>query len=723
MNDANLHPQIPDANLELISDGDDNLKANEYYWQLGLVHLLQGRDLEAEICWSTPCEDAESEAEIITITADLFDYLDRANQQKYAESDWLAAQIISDCLRELDHYHVPTILRAIVTSSELGYLSYDLLSEWQVLEALERANSVDLNLDLQLLERVLYRILESGDADSIHTIIKIVDFSEQFKQDLISSIVSYCPIAWNALQGNREFIIRILIALEPLANSKISILQNISQYSSNLGWHQQAIDAAYHFYDRCIDLNLDLSYQIFSNFYILRALLTAGKWDEAREAIEHQKELFALVSEQTEDLRLAQMMLPVQSTMTLPYLSDRARENRILHNEIAQFCTDRVSLAPIQVEPIELEKPAGILRIGYIAMSFNDHSVGSLCKWLWKYHNHDKFQIFTYAIGQDPKNLIYQKFFEAESDVSYCLDSDPSQIAAQIKADEIDILIDLDSVTLDLTCQVMAAKPAPVQVTWLGWDASGIPTIDYYIADDLVLPANAEEYYQEKIWRMPGSYLAVDGFDVGIPTLKRADLNIPDNAVIYWSGQAGFKRHPDTIRLQLEIIKRVPNSFLLIKGRTDRQIIADLFGSIATEVGVDLARLRFIDESILPETYRANLGMADVVLDTFPYNGATTTLETLWMGVPIVTKVGEQFSARNSYTFMKHAGLDEGIAWTDEEYINWGVKLGLDPDLRAQIKDKLRSARHTSDLWNGEKFTRQMEVAYSQMWERYLEKN
>jgi predicted O-linked N-acetylglucosamine transferase (SPINDLY family) len=416
-------------------------------------------------------------------------------------------------------------------------------------------------------------------------------------------------------------------------------------------------------------------------------------------------------------------MLPVQAAMTLPYIADRARENRHIHNEIARLCTERVNSAPVDVEPIDLAKPTGVIRIGYIAMSFNDHSVGSLCHWLWKYHNHDKFQIFTYAVAQKPTNITYQRLFAAQSDVSYCLDVDPHRIAAQIKADEIDILIDLDSVTLDVTCRVMAAKPAPVQVTWLGWDASGIPTIDYYIADDLVLPADADEYYQEKIWRMPGSYLAVDGFEVGIPTLKRADLDIPDDAVIYWSGQAGLKRHPDTIRLQLEIIKRVPNSFLLIKGKTDRQSISDLFGNIATEVGVDITRLRFIDESIWQETYRANLGIADVVLDTFPYNGATTTLETLWMGIPIVTKVGEQFSARNSYTFMKHAGLDEGIAWNDEEYINWGVKLGLDPNLRAQIKDKLRSARHTSDLWNGEKFTRQMEAAYTQMWERYLENN
>jgi predicted O-linked N-acetylglucosamine transferase (SPINDLY family) len=714
MNDTHLSTQpVPDTDLE----------TNEYYWQLGLTHLLQGQDLEAEICWSAPCEEAEGEAEIIAITADLFNYLDLASQQKYAESAWSETLIISNCLRELDPYHLPSILRSIVASSELEEFSGDRLSEWQLVAALESIESIDLPLDRHLLERAIYKILEDGNLDSIEILMKILDASGDLQQELINSIFNYSPIIWNTYR-HQVYILKLLIALESISESQMPILQNITQYSSNLGFHQQAIDAAYRFHQRCLDLNLDLSYQIFCNFYIVRAILTAGKWVDAPEAIDRQLKLFdRLISEKPENIGLAASMLPVQATMMLPYIADRSRENRILHNEIARICTERVNLTPVEVEPIELEKPAGVIRIGYMAMSLNDHSVGSLCRWLWKYHDHDKFQIFTYAIAQDPKNITYQRFFAAGSDVSYCMDVDPHRIAAQIKADEIDILIDLDSTTFDATCRVMAAKPAPVQATWLGWDASGIPTIDYYIADDLVLPADAEEYYREKIWRMPGSYLAVDGFEVGIPTFKRADLDIPADAVIYWSGQAGFKRHPDTIRLQLEIIKQVPNSFLLIKGSSDRQVITDLFGNIAKEVGIELGRLRFIDDSKEQPTYRANLGIADVVLDTFPYNGATTTLETLWMGIPIVTKVGDQFSARNSYTFMKHAGLDEGIAWSDVEYINWGVKLGLDPVLRAEIKTKLRSARHTSDLWNGEKFTRQMEDAYQQMWKLHLEQN
>jgi len=268
----------------------------------------------------------------------------------------------------------------------------------------------------------------------------------------------------------------------------------------------------------------------------------------------------------------------------------------------------------------------------------------------------------------------------------------------------------------------MALKPAPVQVTWLGLDASGIPAVDYFIADPYVLPEFAQEYYTEKIWRLPQTYIAVDGFEVGVPTLRRDSLNIPNDAVVYLSAQRGFKRHPDTARLQMKIIKEVPNSYFLIKGLADSEAVQKFFMQLAEEEGVECSRLRFVPQDLSESVHRANLAIADVVLDTYPYNGATTTLETLWMGVPLVTRVGQQFAARNSYTMMMNVGVTEGIAWSDEEYIEWGVRLGKDETLRQQVALKLKASRQTAPLWNGKQFTREMENAYEQMWQKYIER-
>jgi len=139
------------------------------------------------------------------------------------------------------------------------------------------------------------------------------------------------------------------------------------------------------------------------------------------------------------------------------------------------------------------------------------------------------------------------------------------------------------------------------------------------------------------------------------------------------------------------------------------------FSELAETEGVSSDRLRFLPLDESEETHRANLAIADIVLDTYPYNGATTTLETLWMGIPIVTRVGQQFAARNSYAMMVNAGIAAGNAWSEEEYVEWGVRLGMDIQLRQQISWTLRQSRHSSVLWNGRQFAREMENAYIQM--------
>jgi len=117
------------------------------------------------------------------------------------------------------------------------------------------------------------------------------------------------------------------------------------------------------------------------------------------------------------------------------------------------------------------------------------------------------------------------------------------------------------------------------------------------------------------------------------------------------------------------------------------------------------------------------LAIADIMLDTYPFNGAVTTLDGLWQNIPLITRVGQQFNARQGYTFLTNLGITEGIAWSDEEYVEWGIKLGTDEQLRKEVSWKLRQSKKTSPLWNGKQFTQEMEKAYQQMWEIYLQEN
>jgi predicted O-linked N-acetylglucosamine transferase (SPINDLY family) len=713
----NIIPSQLDRITELetiINRGDDR---HQNYWYLGLAYLLQGQELDARATWFIPIGNAINERESEELTNSLIDTLDRVCQQEYVNDRWDNVATISLCISEFAPDNFTNLCRYIVASIQEQEFELEFILESNFENLYVAFYNPDT--DREILQQVILSLLEFPSTAVIDIITYILAHqSEQSDRQYFIQAILDSVFRIASYDRSQQFLVDLLEAIEPLTLNKLAIFKIISTFCSHLSQYNKSLAYALKFEHICSYQRVSL--QLIGNCYLLKCMLISGYWQDAELKVKNYYDLLDRITlEAKQNIQLEDEFELLQSTMLLPYLGDLPRFNRQHHNRVAQLCFDYQERICPDVPPVELEKPNHVLRIGYIASTLYSHSVGWLSRWLWQHHDREKFQIFTYAINQNPEDPFYQQWFAQKSDASYCTDLNASQIAGQIKADEIDILIDLDSLTCDVTCQVLAFKPAPIQVTWLGWDASGIPTVDYFIADRYVVPDDADEYYQEKIWRMPGSYLCVDGFEVGIPSLTRADLNIPEDAVIYWTGQIGYKRHPETIRWQLEIIKQVPNSYLLIKGCSDRDIITNLFGTIATEVGVSMERLRFIDRTKDELTHRADLGMADIVLDTFPYNGATTTLETLWMGIPMVTKVGTQFSARNSYSSIKYAGLEEGIAWSDEEYINWGIKLGVDPDLRAQVRAKLKLSRHTSDLWNSQKFTQQMEDAYQQMWAIY----
>ncbi|MEN9280774.1 MAG: hypothetical protein Q6I77_08165, partial [Gloeomargarita sp. DG_1_4_bins_134] len=423
---------------------------------------------------------------------------------------------------------------------------------------------------------------------------------------------------------------------------------------------------------------------------------------------------------QLDDQAISEMLehtvrAPFNVPFLLPYLRDDLVNNQRLKREFVRRITRAVQ-AKNRVfthSPRRREK----LRVGFLSHTFKKHSVGWLMRWYLRHTNRQKLDFYMYALVNQPDAFAHEYLLpECKACVYY---RDPRAMAEQIYKDEIDILIELDSVTLNVVGVVLAHKPAPVMASWLGWDAMGSPAVDYFIVDPYVLPDNAQEHYPETLWRLPHAYIAVDGFEIGVPTLRREDLGIAGDATVFYSAQTSYKRHYETVRFQLEIIKNVPNSYLLIKGIGDQQGIQDLFTDLAQTVGLNPDRLKFLERDVNEYIHRANMGIADVILDTYPYNGATTTLEALWAGVPLVTWVGQQYAARNSYSFLVNCGIEEGIAWSGAEYVEWGIRLGTDALLRQKIRQKLFLSRRTSPLWNGRQFARDFDQMLWQMWQRY----
>jgi predicted O-linked N-acetylglucosamine transferase (SPINDLY family) len=689
-------------------------KASNYWW-LGIAYLLSGNHEEAQATWFLPFINCDDEIEATKLNTDLGETLLLAAKEQTLAKNFREALLLREQYQELGTSNLENILELILLSECCGQLHPESIVEWGLKNALATTSFKSINTEL--LSAAFGKMLSVITTDNIEQILYCIDY-HQNPDELIDLIITgsaqgkYCihTLLW----------VNIFEYCHHISPSHLGPLHYLSIICCGLNDFNKSIITAEKYLELCVD-DLD---KIFGYYLLIRALMEASDFNQVAKIIEKYRYLLNKVLDDVPPEIVDYSQVIVATPAFFAYLQDTPRENRHYLNragKVYQEClhNKKYSSQIIKTESTPKKQLKKIIRIGYIAGTLYSHSVGWLCRWLWKYHNHSEFQVFTYFVKGDSSDLFTQKWFQEKSDSSYYSDANIANIINQIKQDQIDILIDLDSLTDTVTYEVMAHKPAPVQATWLGWDASGCAAIDYFIADPYVLPNNAQEYYNEKIWRLPETYVAVDGFEIGIPSIQRSDFGIGLNDIVYFSAQKGYKLNEENVVAQMKIIKGVPNSHLLVKARGDRNTLERMYYPLTEQVGIDLSRIHFLGTDPDELTHRANLQIADVVLDTFPYNGATTTLETLWLGIPIVTKVGEQFAARNAYSFMINAGINEGIANNVDEYIDWGIKLGNDSDLRKEIHNKLRMGRKTSPLWNGARFTKQMEEAYQEMWKIY----
>ncbi|MEH1969772.1 O-linked N-acetylglucosamine transferase, SPINDLY family protein [Nostoc sp.] len=693
-------------------------EVKSHYWNLGLMLLLQGQETEAQMTWLLGMGEGEAE-QVDLWTVELIQVLQIEAERRETLAENTVAWAIRQHIREITPSDVNNLLYLMKLAIKLEKFTGDELTSLGLIELLHSEETVDIQLLLQTLENILnYDPLHPKVLEFVEACLPRIQQPQSFINILLPATVK---IAHSIMQPKvAALLLELYLRLEP---ENLEVLRHLAAFFLQARDYSKGIEIA----KLCYSLANRLIDKIFAIHLLHRGLMDVpAYWEEACEVFQQQENLvFLLLAEKPIDLQSHQVLYLFNSKYFAPYLRDDIQKNREIQNQVAQLCHRNVQhYASEKVHRYQQRtflKGTDKLKIGYLSHCLSKHSVGWLARWLIQHHNREQFDINGYFINYKQVNDSLQEWYTQQFNQTYKGGIYSEDIAEKIYQDKIDILIDLDSITLDVTCEIMAFKPAPVQVTWLGWDASGIPGIDYFIADPYVLPESAQKYYTEKIWRLPQTYIAVDGFEVDVPTLRRDSLNIPNDAVVYLSAQRGYKRHPDTARLQMKIIKEVPNSYFLIKGLADSEGVQNFFKQLAEEEGVECSRLRFLPLDPFAATHRANLGIADVVLDTFPYNGATTTLETLWMGIPLVTRVGQQFAARNSYTMMMNVGVTEGIAWTDEEYIEWGVRLGKDEALRQQVALKLKASRQTAPLWNGKQFTREMEKAYKEMWQRYIE--
>jgi predicted O-linked N-acetylglucosamine transferase (SPINDLY family) len=700
---------------------------------LGLAYLLNGEEDLAQMTWLSAI--AESEATESSSLQALANILEkeacRQAEKEKIETSWIIRQHI----KEIDPSDAINQIELIILSIKLESFSMDFLREWQTLEML-KLNDASIQLEPKKLQLLINSILSYHNAETLAIAAELSSFAEDKK--------IYCNILLQKAHEERtkssEFSAEISKICLKFYPENLDVLRAIYLFYSVTSNHKQAISSAENFYNT----TKETEWELLAIYSLIREKTRGGEWADLDPIISKYKALMLQSQSNHQD----QSELDINISVALPvipimlqYYQDNIIENRYLQNQLSEKFQEEMIKAYIDnncsksLEANSLSQFSYLykkkicqkkskLKIGFLVAKLKIHSVGWLGRWLFKYYDESKFDFFLYVAKQDPGDYFTHTWFESKvKKCTYFRAEEYLKVAESIYLDEVDILIDLDSTTSCESCIVMALKPAPIQATWLGWDSSGIPAVDYFIVDPYLLPEDAQSYYREKLWRLPRTYLAVDGFEIEVPTLSRRDFDIPDDAVVFLSAQTGQKRNPNTARLQLRILNATPNGYLLIKGGGDETVIRDLFLKLSTEEGVDSRRIRFLKIDQNEFIHRANLQIADVILDTYPYNGATTTLEALWMGVPIVTRLGQQCAARNSYTFLAQVGVTDGIATTDDEYVNWGIRFGNEPQLRQKVNAQLMQSRHTASVWDTKQFVRDMENAWQEMWEIYKHNN
>lgn len=698
------------------------------YWHLGVLQVLQEREEEAQFTWLTVLAEA-SEEEQETWVNELLNILEFAVEEQEQLGNLPLAWTLRHHIRNIAPDHIDNLLQTVQLSLQLDQFQPQDIHDMALTDLIAaKPDQASVNLLLQTIQQLPSPSL--GHPDIIKFVETCLPCAKHNPAPWIETFLGMLS-QLTSLRAYTVACIYIEFACQ-LDEDNPALMQCLARQYLN---SRQNFDKAIELAESSYSISQCLSTKLFGCHLLMDGYLSKGSlWNNAAALLPQLTDLLkewattTPVSQYTEDSNdtLCSAMF------VLPYFRDVPEENRRLQNAVGRAYQgrlhDAITRSDVEYQTYLSEKlvcarnrifKKDKLRIGYISKSMWRHSVGWLSRWLFHHHDRERFEIYAYFNHQLNIDAFSRTWFVNNSHKARTFEGSILGIAKEIQKHDIDILVDLDSLTNAENYGVLALKPAPIQVSWLGLDAPGLPAVDYFIVDPYVVPEGAQNYYSETLWRLPQTYLAVDGFEVWMPTVSRDDLGIPNDATVYLTSQMAFKLHPETLRLQFQILQEVPDSYLVVKGAGDQQGIQALFYHLADEAGVRGDRLRFLERIRFEENHRANLAIADVVLDTFPYNGATTTMETLWMGIPLVTKVGQQFAARNSYTMMVNAGISEGIAWNDEEYVEWGVRLGNDADLREHISWKLRQSRRTAPLWDAKQFTRQMESAYEHMWAIY----
>ena len=359
----------------------------------------------------------------------------------------------------------------------------------------------------------------------------------------------------------------------------------------------------------------------------------------------------------------------------------------------------------------------GKIRIGYFSADFYNHPVSFLVAGMLEAHDHQKFETIAFSVGRpkaDEMRTRLESAFDLFIDVSYKEDRQIAELARELK---VDIAIDLGGLTENNRPGIFSYRAAPIQIGYIGYlGTMGAPYMDYIIADEIIIPPEFRDAYSEKIIYLP-SYQANDPKrQISDRVFTREELGLPSKGFVYCCFNNNYKITPSIFDSWSKILKNVDGSVFFIYA--DNESVKKNLSSAIEARGINSGRLIF-GKRLPREEYLARYRVADLFLDTSPYNAGTTASDALWTGLPVITFLGKTFSARMGGSILKAIGLPELVVSSQDEYEALAIELGRHPDKILEIKKKLEQNRLTMPLFDAKLFTQNLELALTKAYKRF----
>lgn len=369
------------------------------------------------------------------------------------------------------------------------------------------------------------------------------------------------------------------------------------------------------------------------------------------------------------------------------------------------------------VPPTPCPRPGGKLRIGWLSSDFHHHATAILLAEVLEHLPGQHFELYFYSAGPDDRSPLRRRVLATATRVHEVAQWSDQRLAEQIRADEVAVLIDLKGHTRGARLRVLAARPAPLQIAWLGYPGtSGSPHLDYMIGDPIVTPLAAQADFSESIAQLPHCYQPNDSTRSRPEAWSRARCGLPEDAVVFASFNQAYKITPEVFDAWCRIVAVCPGSvlWLLVPDAGTQQRLRE--AALARGVAPD--RLVFAP-FLGVEAHRSRLPNVDLFLDTFPCNGHTTASDALWAGVPVLTLQGRTFASRVASSLLHTLGLDDLVCTDLEDYVARARDLGRDAGARADTRRRLEDARRQSPLFDGRRFAGDLTRLLLRMVERH----